>query len=95
MGGEIEPSTWNDCLKPLVKESIEDLARVKIIWHPTDIHKIKREKRKKKCEDMSEIASPLKIKRKTKSHIPTIPKDLPESRERHQMKERVRSYQKT
>ena len=30
---------------------------------------------------MHEIASSLKIKRKTKSHIPTRPKDLPESRE--------------
>ena len=30
---------------------------------------------------MHEIASPLKIKRKMKSHILTRPKDLPESRE--------------
>lgn len=30
---------------------------------------------------MREIASPLKIKRKMKAHIPTRPKELPESRE--------------
>ena len=49
--------------------------------YPTDIQKIKREKRKKKHEEMHEIASPLKIKRKMKSHILTRPKDLPKSRE--------------
>ena len=49
--------------------------------YPTDIQKIEREKRKKKCEAIREIASPLKIKRKMKSHIWTRPKDLPELRE--------------
>ena len=49
--------------------------------YPTDIQKIKREKRQKKREEMREIASPLNIKRKMKAHIPTRPKDLPESRE--------------
>ena len=43
--------------------------------------KMKREKRQNKREEMHEIASPLKIKRKMKAHIPTRPKDLPESRE--------------
>ena len=49
--------------------------------YPTDIHKIEREKRQKKREEMREIASLLKIRRNMKSHIPTRPKDLPESRE--------------
>ena len=49
--------------------------------YPTDIHKIEREKRQKKCEELREIASPLKSKRKMKSHDLTRPKDLPESRE--------------
>ena len=49
--------------------------------YPTDIQKIEGEKRQKKREEMCEIASPLKLKRKTKSHILTRPKYLPESRE--------------
>ena len=49
--------------------------------YPTDIQKIEREKRQKKHEEMRDIASPLKIKRKMKEHIPTRPKDLPELRE--------------
>ena len=49
--------------------------------YPTDIQKIEREKRQKKCEEMCDIASPLKIKRKMKEHIPNRPKDLFESRE--------------
>ena len=63
--------------------------------YPIDIHKIEREKRQKKNEEMCEIASLLKIKRKMKSHILTKPKDLPESRKVDQRKERVRSYQRT
>ena len=39
-----------------------------------DIQKIEREKRQKKREEMRDIASPLKIKRKMKAHIPTRPK---------------------
>ena len=49
--------------------------------YPTNIQKIEREKRWKKREEMCNIASPLKIKRKMKSHISTRPKDLPEWRE--------------
>ena len=48
--------------------------------YPTDILKIEKEKRHKKHEEMHEIASPLKIKRKMKSHILTRTKDLPKSR---------------
>ena len=47
---------------------------------PPDIQKIKREKRQKKHEEMREIASPLRMKRKMKPPILTILKDLPESR---------------
>ena len=50
--------------------------------HPTDIQKIEREKRQEKREELRDIASPLKTKRKLKSHISTRPKYLPESRER-------------
>ena len=39
--------------------------------YPTDIQKIEREKRQKKCEE-------LRIQRKMKSPISTRPKDLPE-----------------
>ena len=39
--------------------------------YPTDIQKIEREKRQKKCEEMHDIASPLRIKRKMKPPIPT------------------------
>ena len=49
--------------------------------YPTNIQKIEREKRQKKREEMCDIASPLKIKRKMKAHILTRPKDLPKSRE--------------
>ena len=49
--------------------------------YPTDIQKIEREKRQKKREEMCEIASLLKIKKKMKPHIPTRLKDLFESRE--------------
>ena len=49
--------------------------------YPTDIQKIEREKRKKKHEEMREISSLLKIKRKMKSHILTRSKDLPKLRE--------------
>ena len=48
---------------------------------PTTIQKIEREKRQRKREEMREIASPLNIKRKMKSHILTRPKYLPKSRE--------------
>ena len=48
---------------------------------PPDIQKIEREKRMKKCEEMHELTSPLRIKRKIKPPFFTIPKDLPESRE--------------
>jgi hypothetical protein len=49
--------------------------------YPADIQKIEREKRQKKREEMCNIASPLKIKRKMKAHILTRSKYLPESRE--------------
>ena len=49
--------------------------------YPPDIQKIEREKRHKKREEMRDIASPLRIKRKMKPLVPTRPKDLPESRE--------------
>ena len=49
--------------------------------YPTDILKMERQKTWKQCKEMHEIASSLKIKRKMKSHIPTRPKDLLESRE--------------
>ena len=49
--------------------------------YPTVIQKIEREKRQKKCEELHEVASPLKTQRKTKSHFPTRPKDLLELRE--------------
>ena len=48
---------------------------------PPDIQKIEREKRKKKSEEMREITSPLRMKRKMKPPVPTRPKDLPKSRE--------------
>ena len=48
---------------------------------PPNIQKIEREKRQKKHEEMRDIASPLRIKRKMKPPIPTTPKDLPELRE--------------
>ena len=48
---------------------------------PLDIQKIKTEKRLKKREEMHELTSPLRIKRKMKPPVPTRREDLPESRE--------------
>ena len=48
---------------------------------PPNIQKIKREKRQKKHEEMREITSPLRMKRKIKPPVPTRPKDIPELRE--------------
>lgn len=49
---------------------------------PPDIQKLEREKRLKKCEEMRELTSPLKRKRKMKPPILTRPKDPLELRER-------------
>lgn len=49
---------------------------------PPDIQKIEREKRLKKQQEMHELTSPLRIKRRMKPPIPTRPRTLPESMER-------------
>ena len=49
---------------------------------PPDIQKIEREKRLKKRQELRELASPLRIKRKMKPPVPTRPRTLLESMER-------------
>ena len=49
---------------------------------PPDIQKLEREKTLKNQEELHELTSPLRIKRKMKPPVPTRPKDLPELRER-------------
>ena len=49
---------------------------------PPDIQKLEREKRMKKHEEMRELTSPLRIRRKIKPPVPTQPRTLPESMER-------------
>ena len=63
--------------------------------YPPNIQKIEIEKRHKKREELRDITSPLRIKRKMKPLVLTRPKDLPKLREVDQLKERVRSYQRT
>ena len=49
---------------------------------PPDIQKLEREKILKKRQEICEITSPLRIKRKMKPPVPTQPRTLPKSVER-------------
>lgn len=49
---------------------------------PPDIQKLEREKRLKKRQEIRELTSPLRIKRKMNPPVPTRPRTLPESMER-------------
>ena len=49
---------------------------------PPDIQNIEREKRLMKRQEICELTSPLKIKRKMKQPVPTRPRTLPESMEK-------------
>lgn len=49
--------------------------------YPPNIHKIEREMRQKKHEEMSDITSPLIIKREMKPYVFIRQKNLPELRE--------------
>ena len=49
---------------------------------PPNIQKLEREKRLKKRQEIRELTSPLRIKRKMKPPVPTRPRTLLESMER-------------
>ena len=49
---------------------------------PLDIQNLEREKRLKKQQEIRELASPLRMKRKMKPPVPTQPRTLLESMER-------------
>ena len=49
---------------------------------PPDIQKLEREKRLKKRQEIRELTSPLRIKRRMKPPVPTRPRTLPKSMER-------------
>ena len=52
---------------------------------PPDIRNLEREKILKKRQEIHELTSPLRIKRKMKPLVPTRPRTLPESMERRPM----------
>ena len=49
---------------------------------PPNIQKLERQKRLKKGQEICELTSTLRIKRKMKPPVPTRPRNLPESMER-------------
>ena len=80
-GVDIEPSSQNDYVKPLVDENIENLPEQKQdevpYWYPENRKRKESEEAWRNAWDCKSV----KKKKKMKEHIPTKPKDLLESRE--------------